>query len=162
MKFIQAIVVCVVLLNGCSKKAGTPQVTVLRSGLCTQGQEVRKYELENSTAGYGTMGDMTITQEGTTISLKKGVGFGFLWSVTGFPQSFEVIYRYEHPPVTRPDGKTLSGYEEPLRHDTLNGSMETTDCYFLSEDHELVPGQWSIAVVYEGKTVAKQDYQIVR
>jgi hypothetical protein len=88
-----------------------------------------------------------------TVPLKQGIGFGFRWTASGFSSRERVVvtYRISHPPITRPDGKTLRGFTEDLPYDAPGGEIETTDCYFLSERHELVAGEWELAIVYRGK-----------
>jgi hypothetical protein len=55
---------------------------------------------------------------------------------------------------------TLEGYEEPYTHKAIHGIVETTDCNFLSEDHELVPGTWTISIVYNGVTLVERSYRV--
>lgn len=149
------------MVSGCPTANTPPHAEVLESGLCTQ-SEMKRYPLPQSTAGYASTGNVVIVKETEIVPLRKGIGFGFSWRATGLPQRAEVKYVYEHPPITRPDGKGLEGFEEPLTHFAINGVVTTTDCYFLSGDHELMSGTWSISVVFNGATLAKRSYQVVR
>jgi hypothetical protein len=142
--------------------AATGKDAVLSSGLCEQQVVDRKYDQPQSTAGYATEGPLTITQLTDTIPLKQGVAFGFSWRVEGLPPIVRVKYVVEHPLITRPDGKQIQSFEEPMEHETVRGVLQTTDCYSLSEDHELVPGDWSLSIVHNGTLLAKRTYHVVR
>ena len=159
MKTITAICVTIIIATGCATEGERPKGEVLKSGICVQ-RETDRYAQPQSTAGYATLGDMQITQEATTIPLRKNIAFGFTWRASGMPAEPEVDFIIRHPKITRPDGKTLEGFTEPLRLTTEGGVVQSTDCYALSEDHELVPGLWSITVSYQGRVLASRQYTV--
>ena len=78
------------------------------------------------------------------------------------PEEAEVDFVIRHPKITRPDGKTLEGFVEPLKVQSVAGVVTSTDCYILSDDHELVPGNWYIGVAYKGKTLVSREYEVRR
>lgn len=135
---------------------------VIASGLCEQRQITEKYAQPQSAAGYATLGDLAITQATDTIPLRKGVAFGFTWRAEGLPKVVRIKYVIEHPQITKPDGTKLTRFEESVERETQNGVLQTIDCYALSEDHELVPGLWSLAIVYDGSVLAKRTFKVVR
>lgn len=149
----------VLLVAGCATSESVPKGEVLRSGLCVQ-RETSSYAQPQSTAGYATLGDMQITREATVVPLKKNASFGFSWRATGMPQEAVVEFVVKHPKITRPDGKTLEGFIEPLKLYAENGIIQSTDCYALSENHEVVAGTWSITVVYKGRVLASREYAV--
>lgn len=133
---------------------------VLESGLCEQRSELTRYDQPQSTSGYASLGELVITQETDAVPLRKNIGFGLTWRATGLPEEVQVTYVFTHPPITRPDGLMLEGFEEPFTYKTRYGTVETTDCNFLSEDHELVPGTWTISIVYNGAILAERSYRV--
>lgn len=135
---------------------------VITSGLCEQRKVEEKYAQPQSTAGYATLGDLAITQPTDTIPLRKGVAFGFTWRAEGLPKVIQIKYVVEHPEITKPDGTKLTRFEEPVERETQHGVLQKIDCYALSEEHELVPGVWSLAIVYEGSVLAKRTFNVVR
>src|SRR5260221_9257452 len=105
---------------------------ITESGLCEQRNVSERYSQPQSTAGYATIGDLKITKATEDIPLRKGIGFGFNWKARNLPDQAVVTYLIEHPEIARPDGKTLTRFEEPMPQETKLGTVETTDCYFLS------------------------------
>jgi hypothetical protein len=64
--------------------------------------------------------------------------------------------------MTRPDSSKLEGFEERLTLKARYGAVKATDCHVVGEDHEVVPGTWSISIVYAGATLAKRSYRVER
>ena len=149
------------LLIGCTN-APQPRAEVLASGICENSQVLQRYALPQSTAGYAEYGKPVITRETEVVPLRKGIGFGLRWRATGIPEQVDITEIFTHPSITRPDGKTLAGFEEPMKYKAIDGVVETTDCYMLSEDYELVAGDWTISIVYSGITLAKRSYRVER
>jgi hypothetical protein len=40
------------------------------------------------------------------------------------------------------------------------GEIAITDCYFLSEDHDLVAGEWEIAVWFQGQRLVAKRFNV--
>ena len=140
-----------------------PKAEVLASGICVHEGEEFFYDQPQSATGYAHfVSELVITEPTSTVPLEKGIRFGFKWQVTGLPSTFNLTYRVEHPLITRPDGTQLRSSDEPMIHESINGTFVGTDCYMLREDYELVPGEWAMSVLMDGVTVAKQTYQVVR
>ena len=151
-----------VFLAASSTLAAPTRSKVLSAGLCEQPKPEQSYAQPQSTAGYATIGDLVITKQTEVVPLRKGIGFGFTWQAEGLPRVAKVVYLIEHPPITKPDGKRIQSFEEPMEHETDNGALRTTDCYMLSEDHELVPGDWSLTILFEGTPLVKRTVHVVR
>ncbi|WP_319239494.1 DUF3859 domain-containing protein [uncultured Propionivibrio sp.] len=140
--------------------SNSPTGEVVKAGVCVQEQVTLRYSQPQSTAGYATNGPLKIVQETNTIPLQKNIGFGFAWRAKNIPPQAKVIYLVEHPAITRPDGTTLEHFEEPLLTQSEGGQIESIDCYMLSEDYELVPGQWSLSIYYQGVQLVRQTFHI--
>lgn len=160
MKSVVVLVVPALTLFACATPSPS-LVTgeVLRSGLCAH-REVARYQQAQSTAGYATVGALEVVAETNTILLKRDIGFGFTWRATGMPPVAEVDFVIQHPIITRPDGKSLEGFVEPLKIASESGVITSTDCYILSEEHELVPGKWSIEVRYRGQSIGRREFEV--
>ena len=150
------------LLAGSAAMSAPSKSSVVSSGLCEQPKPTERYAQPQSTAGYATLGELVITKQTEIVPLRKGIGFGFTWRAEGLPRIAKVVYLIEHPMITKPGGKQLRSFEEPMEHETLGGVLETTDCYMLSEDHELVAGEWSMTILYNGAPLAKRTFRVVR
>jgi hypothetical protein len=135
---------------------------VLSSGICEEQKVEKASGQPQSTAGYAVPGSLTITKQAEVIPLRKGISFGATWRVPNLPKRVEITYVIEHPPIPGVDGKLVTTSEERVTHETVDGVLEVTDCYELTEDHDLVPGDWSISIVYGGSVLAKRTYKVVR
>jgi hypothetical protein len=142
-------------------EAANTKTTVISSGLCDQSKPEERYAQPQSTAGYATLGELHITKQTDVVPLRPGIGFGFTWRAEGLPEVVKVVYLIEHPLITRPDGKQLRSFEEPMVHQTEGGALQTTDCYMLSEPHEMVPGDWSLTIMYNGAPLVKRTFHVV-
>lgn len=141
---------------------GPSKSTILSSGLCEESGATTTYVQPQSAAGYASLEEtLVITKKTDMVPLRKGIGFGFSWRAEGMPPVAKVVYVVEHPQITKPDGSKLTSFEEPMEHETQNGVLQTTDCYMLSEDHELVKGDWSLAIRYNGVQLVKKTFHII-
>ncbi len=122
------------------------------------------YEHKESTAGYAEEGgNVKLVEKTTRIPLKKGIAFGFKWEARGLPDiSIKIAMRVKHPPTTRPDGTKSSGFEEMLPFFPERGRVEPReDLYVLSEDWEMLPGEWTLSMVYEGKVLCEKVFTVI-
>jgi hypothetical protein len=144
---------------GCAGPQGPAVGEIARSGLCIQ-EVGGQYSQPQSTAGYATTGPLTLTDRTTEVPLRQGVAFGYAWKASNLPNPVVITYRVEHPAITRPDGVTMSRFEEELEVETVGGKFQSTDCYALSEKFELVPGTWTLSVLFRGSLLAKQSFHV--
>lgn len=142
--------------------AAAPTGRILQAGLCAPGSTKEVYKQPDSAAGYASRGNVMITSPTDEVPLRKGAGFGYLWHASGLPPTFDLVYRIQHPPITRPDGKRLEAFTETLTLPSVEGELDTADCYFLDEDYELVPGDWTIALLVDDKVLVTKTFHVVR
>lgn len=155
-------VVALILAAWCIDASALPlNEGVITFGQCKEGAVHETYAQPQSAAGYASNGILTITRVTTTIPLKKGIGFGFSWKASNLPSSVPITYLVKHPEITKPDGTKMTSFTETTTLDSKNGVIETVDCYFLSEDHELVPGVWSISIISNGRELASKTFNVV-
>jgi hypothetical protein len=138
-----------------------PKGQILRYGLCEKGPE-KKYAQPDSAAGYASLAEMHITEKTDSVPLQQDIGFGFEWRASGLPNhdTLTFSYRVSHPRIVRPDGGVITETTEELPLKVVDGAITSTDCYFLSEPQELVPGDWEIAVSYEGTLLASKRFRV--
>jgi len=137
-----------------------PTGRILHYGLCDSGSTKQDYAQPDATAGYASRGNVIIGRTTDRIPLHKGVGFGYLWQATGLAPAFDVKYRILHPPITRKDGRRVDSFEETLHLQSVDGAFETADCYFLDEDYELVPGDWTITLRVQDEVVLTRTFHV--
>lgn len=121
------------------------------------------YRHPGSTAGRAAGGVEAVHIEKTTsVPLRKGIMFGFEWEAEGFPPNMPVIitYRVKHPPALKPDGQVSTGFDEPFYVLPQGITLKTADYYMLSEDWELLPGEWTISVLYEDTVIVEKTFTV--
>ncbi len=157
-----------VALAACHESGRTPPpanaVTagrILQYGVCEPGSTTEKYAQPDATAGYASRGNVMISKSTDTITLRKGVGFGYLWHASGMPPTFDLKYRIQHPPITRPDGKRAEMFEETVPHSSTEGEFETADCYFLTEPYEMVVGDWTMTLLVKDTVIVTKTFHVV-
>jgi hypothetical protein len=94
--------------------------------------------------------------------MRQGVGFGLAWQASGLPKQSTLVfsYRISHPRIVRPDGRVLTMTTEELPMPVTDGTIKTIDCYFLSEPHELVAGEWEMVILYRGTLLVSKRFYI--
>jgi hypothetical protein len=97
-----------------------PTGEIVRYGLCEQ-RATYSYAKPQSTAGYATTGSLRLTDTTTDVPLRRGIAFGFVWKASNLPDHPVITYRVDHPSITRPDGITLTHFEEELEEQATNG-----------------------------------------
>jgi tetratricopeptide (TPR) repeat protein len=142
----------------------TPTATIVNFGIFEVGKRGKKYEDKESTAGYAEeVGETTLLKKTTDIPLKKGIIFGIVWEAQGLPNiPIKVAMRVKHPQTQKPDGTVSTGFDEMLPFFPKKGRIkERGDYYALSEDWEMLPGEWSLSIVYEGKVLCEKVFRVI-
>ena len=142
----------------------TPTATIFNFGIYGVVKQGSKYEHKESTAGYAEEGvEVTLVEKTTNIPKKKGIIFGIEWEAQGLPDMpIKIAMRVKHPQTTKPDGTVSTGFEEILPFFPEKGEIKKRgDYYRLSEDWEMLPGEWSLAMVYEGKVLCEKVFHII-
>jgi len=133
-------------------------------GIYTIIKKGRKLADADSTAGYSRRGaKVEPSIRAHDIPLKKGITFGFRWEATGFLWGVptKMYHRIKHPPTQKPDGRITTGFEEPFTAMPRNGKVKGGYGYRLTEKWELLPGKWSIELIFDEKILAKQTFTII-
>ncbi len=142
----------------------TPTATIVSFGIFEVGKRGRKYEDKESTAGYAQeVGEATLVKKTTDIPLKKGIIFGIVWKAQGLPSiPIKIAMRVKHPQTNKPDGTVSTGFDEMLPFFPQKGGIkERGDYYALSEDWEMLPGEWSLSIVYESKVLCEKVFRVI-
>ncbi len=64
--------------------------------------------------------------------------------------------------MTTYDGKTSTGFELKQIARPTGGKVIGGVYYMLSEDHEMVPGEWNLAVVYKDTVIVDKIFALVK
>ena len=119
----------------------------------------------SNTAGYrshvDSVKEIVLKEQTETIPLVKNIMFGYRIRLHGVPEGNSVIVdiRYRHPPMIGKNGKESTGFTNKMgRMKSVNGQFEGGVMYRLSEDYEIVPGEWIFDVIYQGKVIATKTF----
>lgn len=94
------------------------------------------------------------------IPLRKGVQFGYRYWLK-FPSDQNQIGLRRvliHPEMTLPDGSKVTQSERKISMRATHGIVTSIDAYALSEDYELVEGEWIFQIWHKGKMLAEQQF----
>ena len=98
------------------------------------------------------------------VPLQKGVIFGYrYWLKLAPDQNRPQLTRIlMHPEMTLPDGSKVSRSERVLNKKATHGIVTSIDAYALSEDYELVAGEWIFQLFWDGELLAEQRFTTYR
>ena len=119
----------------------------------------------DTTAGYSSVIDTRLVTPGNRVPLKKGVVFGFKFSIADTSTDEEwvpVLIQIKHPPTTNYLGKQSVGFSKTdnarLKAD---GRYHNGAFYVFSESYEMVAGQWNISVIYRGDMLVSKEFTVM-
>jgi hypothetical protein len=125
--------------------------------------ENRRSEEDHRVQRYRVHARITIFGNTSQIPLRKGVSFGIKYAMKGLPQRADVSITkvVRHPRLTTPEGNKLTAQRwlVPTRTND-DGKLSGYQGYELAYDWELVPGEWTIQLWYEGKKVVAQRFTL--
>lgn len=98
------------------------------------------------------------------IPLRKGVHFGYRYWLKFPPDQKRVSFKRVliHPEMTLPDGSKVTRSERSIGKKTTHGIVTSIDAYALSEDYELVEGEWVFQLWHQDKMLAEQKFTTYR
>jgi Domain of unknown function (DUF3859) len=98
----------------------------------------------------------------TVFKAERGKSFGFTFRITGLPEGptpdFEM--RAVHPPMKGPSGSTSSVSTAATEVFTDGGVAENEILYTLSEEFEVLPGQWTLQLLFKGQPVISKRFTL--
>jgi len=94
------------------------------------------------------------------IPLNKGVRFGYRYWLKLPPEHKRPSLKRVliHPEMTLPDGSTVSHSERTIKKRATHGIVTAIDAYALSEDYELVEGEWIFQLWYHEHKLVEQKF----
>jgi hypothetical protein len=94
------------------------------------------------------------------IPLRKGVYFGYQYWLRLPPDEGKPVLKRVliHPEMTLPDGSRVSRSERKLRKKATHGIVTAIDAYSLSEDYELVEGDWFFQLWHQDQMLVEAKF----
>jgi len=125
--------------------------------------EVLDLAAPNTASGkIGEHRGIRLIRSGASIPAKKGVIFGFRYRVEGQRDGpmMGAQMHVMHPPMRGVDGKLHSSQTASIDLFFENGVAEDDIVYVLSEDFEVLPGVWTLQILFDGKPAASRSFEL--
>lgn len=140
-----------------------PRGKATRYGLFKQ--RIKGHLVQNPNASTGKVirgSTLEFLEEENTdrIPLRKGVQFGYrYWLKFPADQKRPGFRRVLiHPEMTLPNGSKVSRSERTITRKATYGIVTAIDAYALSEDYELVEGEWVFQLWYNEQMLVEQKF----
>lgn len=104
--------------------------------------------------------DAKLLKRTSTVTASLGTIFGITYVVRGHPSDgrADITVSVSSPPLCDPSG------DQPTTEQSWQVSKEfnreTHDFYVFEKDWELVPGTWTIAILYRGKLLGSRSFDV--
>lgn len=138
-----------------------PRGKITRFGLFRDGGAGWVQDDAQSSTGKVIRGaTLEFKQETDRVPLIKGTIFGYRYWLKFAPAEERPSFTRVliHPPMTLPDGSTVNRSERTIVGNATHGIVTAIDAYAFSEDYELVEGEWTFQLVWEGELLAEQRF----
>ncbi len=163
------IVICLMMIFNSESRATIQKATVsgrmLEYGIYEYGGKKYTVKSPNTAAGtvsYGDSQDIRLAIKTKIIPLTKGLIFGYKWRIQGLKDDrpIEIMYRMKHPPIVNLKGVRSKKSDVPMQIMPIGGAYEGIATYSLSEDYELVPGIWTLTILFGEQIIAEMSFQV--
>ena len=153
-------------MSGCAQNAPVaeqqlPRGQVTKSGLFRE--RGKGWVQDDPSAGTGkTIRGATLefAEDTNRVPLRVGVQFGYRYWLKFPAESNRVSFRRVllHPSMNLPDGSSVTRSERGISKRSTNGIVTSIDAYSLSEEYELVEGDWVFQIWHEDRLLAEQKF----
>lgn len=139
-----------------------PRGKSTRFGLFRQRSSGRIVKEPEASTGMIARGS-TLEFEGVNtnrIPLRKGVRFGYRYwlKIPGEAKRPGLTRVLIHPQMTLPDGTVVTRSSRMINKRATHGIVTAIDAYGITEDYELVEGEWVFQIWYEGHKLVEQKF----
>ncbi len=138
-----------------------PQAKIVERGYYAFTEDAERQVSPLTASGYVTRGETELVQDTQRIPLEKGRLFGFRFHISGIDKNIGIIpleLVVVHPEMKKPDGSISTGYRYNIDLKLTNGMVEDKTGYRISEDFEMVEGDWQFEFLFMNKTLLKQTF----
>jgi hypothetical protein len=126
-------------------------------------ERARGFVREDSKASTGKSirrPTLEFAEDTQRIPLRTGVYFGYQYWLRLPPDEGKPVLKRVliHPEMTLPDGSKVSRSERKFRKRATHGIVTAIDAYALSDDYELVEGDWVFQLWYQDKMLVEAKF----
>lgn len=162
MRKILLSVIATFAFASCSSAPNVTSAEILEYGVFEKVSSHGQIKTEGVLSGKVQKGvNARLKEQTNTIVAALGTSFGVRLKLTGNPTGAVVncSIRWIHPKLTNPSSGRASEQEQ-WRTQRLIGYPESAG-YTFDNPWELVPGKWTIQVIYESKVLAEKTFSVV-
>ena len=124
------------------------------------------YEAPEAATGKAKEHDEAeILQCGNTFPARKGLNFGYRYTLYSsdkdqcYAEGFDMFIT--HPPIKGPDGRLRTTSIVPFDVCFNDGKSDEFLIYCLEEDHEVLPGEWTLQVRKDGQVLISKSFTLL-
>ena len=148
--------------SAAQSKPDLPRGKSTRFGLFRQRSSGRVVKEPQAGTGMVIRGS-TLEFEGSNtnrIPLRKGVRFGYRYwlKLPGEAKRPSLRRVLIHPEMTLPDGNVVIHSSRVINKRATHGIVTAIDAYGITEDYELVEGEWVFQIWYDGHKLVEQKF----
>ena len=120
---------------------------------------------EAATGKANEFDEAELLQRSDTFPARKGLNFGYRYMLRSagedicHAEGFDMMIT--HPPLIGPDGQARTVSIIPLDVCFYDGKAEDFLVYSLEEDHEVLPGQWTLQVRKDGNVLISRTFTLL-
>ena len=143
-------------------KAGLPRGKSTRFGLFRQRSRGRIVKEPEAGTGMVIRGSILEFEGANTdsIPLQKGIRFGYRYwlKLPGEVKRPSLTRVLIHPEMTLPDGTVVTRSSRTISKRATHGIVTAIDAYGISEDYQLVEGEWVFQIWHDGRKLVEQKF----
>ena len=142
-----------------------PRGRVFEHGIYTPMRKGRvRDELTTNTGKVINKPVLDHSEQTDRIPLVKDTYFAYRYRILDLPKdvvkrpAVELRKVLVHPEMTLPDGSTATGSDRVFKGRTSAGQVIGFDGYAFNEDYELVEGEWTFQIWFQGQMLVEQTF----
>ncbi len=136
---------------------------VLRYGVYETVGDVEHFPAEETADGTRIVAESVHLDTSLVVPAEVGLSFGFEYELAGFiPGTNEHLkMRAIHPPMRNPRGEWQTVSTTAFDAFGWNGRVDDSLLYRFSEPHQVLPGEWTLQIIYFGEVLISKIFQVV-
>jgi len=102
-----------------------------------------------------------LVEQTNRIPIEKDAHMSFQYRIWNIPDDKYLVKLRRvltHPPMTLPDGTVSTGSDYMINGKVRVGQVIAYTGYGLNEDYEMIEGDWTFQIWYEGKKMVEQTF----
>lgn len=146
--------------------AGTPTIELREEGSFRMIGNSHAHAAPGAATGKtNKVDEAELLQSGSVFSASKGLNFGYRYILQSPGDNRCGVGGFDmfivHPPIKGPDGRWRTTSTIPMKVCFNDGKAEDFLIYSLEEDHEVLPGTWTMQVRKDGQVLISRSFSLL-